>query len=255
MNQLAHSHGKNSNPPVLTFENVSFSYGPAPVLEKVNFSIPQGTFISIVGPNAGGKTTLLKLMLGLLQPNEGRIEIFGKPPEKARPRIGYMPQYLQFDPKFPVNVLDVVLMGRLRSGFHIGPYTQKDKQIAMDALAKLDMDAFYQRPFMALSGGQRQRVLIARALAAEPQLLLLDEPTANVDMATETELFTRLHTMSQDITVLVVSHDLGFVCQYVESVVCVNRQVKVHPTTAMNGDIVNELYGSKVRQVNHQHQM
>lgn len=255
MTQLDHSHGKISNNPILTFENVSFSYGLAPVLERVNFSIPQGVFISIVGPNAGGKTTLLKLMLGLLQPTEGRIEIFGNSPEKARHRIGYMPQFLQFDPKFPVNVLDVVLMGRLRNGFHIGPYTKKDKQIAMESLAKLDMDDFYQRPFMALSGGQRQRVLIARALAAEPSLLLLDEPTANVDMAAETELFTRLHAMSKDITVLVVSHDLGFVSQYVESVLCVNRQVKTHPTSAMNGDIVNELYGSKVRQVNHQHQM
>lgn len=240
--------------PAVAFERVSFSYGLAPVLEDVNFTIPEGAFISIVGPNAGGKTTLLKLMLGLLPPGEGRVQVLGQSPEKARPRIGYMPQHVQFDPKFPVNVLDVVLMGRLRHGFHAGPYGRRDREVALESLAKLEMDAFLHRPFMALSGGQRQRVLIARALAAEPSLLLLDEPTANVDMAVETELFSRLHEMSGSITVIVVSHDLGFVSQYVESVVCVNRRVCMHPTEAIDGEVIRELYGADVRVVRHQHE-
>ncbi|MDQ1277933.1 MAG: zinc transport system ATP-binding protein, partial [Thermodesulfobacteriota bacterium] len=185
---------------LVSFQNVSFSYGGAPVLDDVNFSIQERSFISIVGPNAGGKTTLLKLMLGLLKPSRGTIEIFGRLPEKARPRIGYMPQYVQFDPTFPVTVLDVVLMGRLGNGVHFGPYGKADRAIAIEALHKLEMDKARNRPFMALSGGQRQRVLIARALTAEPELLLLDEPTANVDMAVETELFELLHTMSATIT-------------------------------------------------------
>lgn len=237
----------------VVMQNVSFSYDGTPVLEDVSFTIPERTFISIVGPNAGGKTTLLKLLLGLLHPSRGVIEIFGLPPEKARPRIGYMPQHVQFDPKFPVSVLDVVLMGRLGNGTRFGPYRKADKAIAMEALHKLEMNKAMHRPFMALSGGQRQRVLIARALAAEPELLLLDEPTSNVDMAVETELFELLHIMSETITVVVVSHDLGFVSQYVQSVVCVNRRVVVHPTTAVTGEVISALYGADVRMVRHNH--
>lgn len=238
---------------LVSFQNVAFSYNGMSVLEDVSFSIPERTFISIVGPNAGGKTTLLKLILGLLRPSRGTIEVFGQSPEKARPRIGYMPQYVQFDPSFPVTVLDVVLMGRLGKGMRFGPYSKADRAVALEALQKLEMDSARNRPFMALSGGQRQRVLIARALAAEPELLLLDEPTANVDMAVETELFELLHTMSETITVVVVSHDLGFVSRYVQSVVCVNRRVMVHPTTAVTGEVINALYGGDVCMVRHDH--
>jgi len=242
-----------TNKTLVSFQNVTFSYDGAPVLDDVSFTIQERTFISIVGPNAGGKTTLLKLMLALLKPSRGTIEIFGHPPEKARPRIGYMPQYVQFDPNFPVTVLDVVLMGRLGNGVRFGPYGKVDKAIALEALAKLEMDKARNRPFMALSGGQRQRVLIARALTAEPELLLLDEPTSNVDMAVETELFELLNTMSKTITVVVVSHDLGFVSQYVQSVICVNRLVMMHPTTAVTGEVISALYGSDVRMVRHDH--
>jgi zinc transport system ATP-binding protein len=238
---------------VVKFTDVDFSYNGAPVLAGVQFAIPARTFISIVGPNAGGKTTLLKLMLGLLKPDRGRIEIFGLPPVKARPRIGYMPQHVQFDSRFPVSVLDVALMGRLGAGGGIGPYRKADREAALEALRRLEMEAFRRRPFTDLSGGQRQRVLIARALAAEPELLLLDEPTANVDMAVETELFELLHVMSADITIVVVSHDLGFVSQYVESVICVNRRVMVHPTAAVTGEVISALYGADVRMVNHRH--
>ena len=236
----------------IVVRDAAFSYDGMPVLEDVNFTISERTFISIVGPNAGGKTTLLKLLLGLLKPTRGVIEIFGLPPEKARSRIGYMPQHMQFDPQFPVSVLDVVLMGRL-GGVRFGPYGKTDKAIAWEALHQLEMDKTANRPFMALSGGQRQRVLIARALATNPDLLLLDEPTSNVDMAVETELFELLHSLSETITVVVVSHDLGFVSQYVQSVVCVNRRVVVHPTTAVTGEVISALYGSDVRMVRHNH--
>jgi len=237
----------------VTFSDVSFSYNGAPVLEAVNFMIPTRSFTSLVGPNAGGKTTLLKLMLGLLKPDRGRVEIFGMPPVPARPRIGYMPQHIQFDPHFPVNVLDVALMGRLGNGRGIGPYRQADRDAALEALQRLEMDSLWNRPFTALSGGQRQRVLIARALASQPELLLLDEPTANVDMAVETELFELLHALSATLTIVVVSHDLGFVSQYVERVVCVNRRVIVHPTAAVTGAVISSLYGGDVRMVNHRH--
>ena len=236
---------------VVTVSHVSFSYDGVPVLEDVSFTIRERSFISIVGPNAGGKTTLLKLMLGLLQPSRGTIEVLGMHPAKARTRIGYMPQQVQLDLQFPVSVLDVVLMGRMGSGMRFGPYSGRDKAIALDSLRRLEMQDLKDRPFMALSGGQRQRVLIARALACEPEMLLLDEPTANVDMVVETELFELLHEMSKTITVVVVSHDLGFVSHYVESVVCVNRRVMVHPTTAVTGEVIRNLYLSDVCMVRH----
>lgn len=236
---------------VVSFQGVDFSYNSVPVLEDVNFAIYDRSFISIVGPNAGGKTTLLKLMLGLLKPSRGIIKIFALSPEKARSLVGYMPQHVQFDPYFPVTVLDVVLMGRLGNGTRFGPYKKKDVSICFEALQKLEMSDTWDRPFKALSGGQRQRVLIARALATEPRLLLLDEPTSNVDMNVETELFELLNTLSKTITVIVVSHDLGFVSQYVQRVVCVNRKVVVHPTTAITGEMINDLYMADVRMVQH----
>jgi len=235
------------------FRNVDFSYNGVSVLEDVSFTIQDRSFISIVGPNAGGKTTLLKLMLGLLKPQRGTIDIFGLSPDKARSCIGYMPQHVQFDPHFPVTVLDVVLMGRLGNGTSIGPYRKKDRDISLEALRKLEMYDVRHRPFGALSGGQRQRVLVARALAVEPHMLLLDEPTANVDMAVETELFEFLHILSETIAIIVVSHDLGFVSQYVQRVVCVNRRVMVHPTMAVTGEMINDLYGADVRMVRHDH--
>jgi len=236
---------------VVSFQDVDFSYNSVPVLEDVNFAIYDRSFVSIVGPNAGGKTTLLKLMLGLLKPSRGTIKILALSPEKARSLVGYMPQYVQFDPYFPVTVLDVVLMGRLGNGTRFGPYKKKDVSICFEALKKLEMSDTWNRPFKALSGGQRQRVLIARALATEPRLLLLDEPTSNVDMNVETELFELLNTLSKTITVIVVSHDLGFVSQYVQRVVCVNRKVVVHPTTAITGEMINNLYMADVRMVQH----
>jgi len=155
--------------PVVSIENVTFSYYVHPVLENVNLKVRQGDFVSIVGPNGGGKTTLLKLMLGLLRPKSGVIRIFGKRPEDARQRIVYMPQHAYLDPQFPVRVMDVVLMGRLRgSGRPFGPYTKQDKDAAEEALKRLQIWDRRKAYFSALSGGHRQRALIARALTSRP---------------------------------------------------------------------------------------
>jgi zinc transport system ATP-binding protein len=237
--------------PVIKLENVSFSYDGLPVLEDVNLTVDERDFLAIVGPNAGGKTTLLKLVLGLLKPTNGNIHVFGHSPEKDRDHIGYMPQHASLDLLFPVSVLDVVLMGRLGSANRFGFYRKEDYDAAVEALQRVEMEEIRNRPFSSLSGGQQQRVLIARALASNPRLLLLDEPTANIDVAVETELFEILHELNEMITIVLVTHDLGFVSCYVKSVACVNRRVVVHPTSEITGEMINEIYGAHVHMVRH----
>jgi zinc transport system ATP-binding protein len=237
--------------PVIELKNVSFSYDGLSVLEDVNLTVEKHDFLSIVGPNGGGKTTLLKLILGLLKPASGTIRVFGQNPVKARSRIGYMPQYSSLDPLFPVTVMDVVLMGRLGNGKLLGAYKGMDKKAAAEALQELEIYEMKNRPFSALSGGQRQRVLLARALVSNPELLLLDEPTANIDAAVENELFDLLNQLNEKITIALVTHDLGFVSSYVKRVACVSRRVVVHPTSEITGEMINEIYGCDVQMVRH----
>ena len=239
------------SPPVIKIDNVSFAYNGFQVLDSVNLTVYERDFLCIVGPNAGGKTTLLKLILGLLKPTTGSIRVFGLPPVKARSRIGYMPQYLSLDPLFPVTVIDVVLMGRLGNGRRFGFFGKGDRTAAEEALEKVELRDVKDRSFSDLSGGQRQRVLIARALVTEPDLLLLDEPTSNVDAVVETELFELLSLLNEKMTLALVTHDLGFVSSFVKRVACVNRKVVVHATNEISGEMINELYGCEVQMVRH----
>ena len=193
--------------PAILCEDLSFSYNRHPVVEKVNVTVNEHDFVSIVGPNGGGKTTLLKLMLGLLHPSSGRVRIFGKQPEEARPRIGYMPQHAHLDPQFPVSVMDVVLMGRIGHTRRFGPYTRMDRESAEKALAELHMWEHRRTHFSELSGGQRQRVVIARALATQPSIILADEPTGALDShsgESMMELLQELH--GEGHTIILVTH-------------------------------------------------
>lgn len=254
--------------PVISLRDVAFSYGGEPVLEDVSFSIDDREAVCIVGPNGGGKTTLVRLILGLLSPDRGEIRVFGQPPQRARLRAGYMPQHVQHDAQFPVTAMDIVLMGRLgqcgvpedrrkegrlRRVFRraTGWPASADRRAALDALDRVGMGDCAARSFASLSGGQRQRVLIARALAAEPVLLLLDEPTSNVDSLVESRLLDLLRELNRRMTIVMVSHDLGFVSEFVDRVVCVNRRVAVHPTSQMTGEAVRDMYGGEVRMVRH----
>ena len=226
---------------IIEFHTVTFSYqGPA-VIENATFVVQRGDFAAIVGPNGGGKTTLLKLILGLLSPQVGTIRLFGKPPHASCFRVGYIPQFLTVDFSFPLSVLDVVLMGRIRKGSLW--YTKEDRLIARQTLKTLQLDEFAEAPFRTLSGGQRQRVLIARAVCGEPDMLLLDEPTNNIDSRSEQILLDILTELNRSMTIIMVSHDVGFVDQCVTNVICVNRTVAVHSTATMNGATIHDLYG------------
>jgi len=233
-------------------KNASFIYHQEEILKDVNLTVPQGDFATIVGPNGGGKTTLLKLLLGLLKPSTGTIKIFNEAPVKSRSKIGYMPQHSDLDMQFPVTVMDVALMGRL-SKCRWGRYSKQDKEAAATALGEVKMGSYKKTHFNALSGGQKQRVLIARALCSEPELLLLDEPTSNIDQESEKDLYNILNRLNRRMTILLVSHDLGFTSQVVKSVICVNRQVVIHPTTTMDGTMIKDIYGGDFKMIRHDH--
>ena len=236
---------------IIEIENLDFSYEKnMPVLENINLTFCELESACIVGPNGGGKSTLLYLILGMLKPTNGSITIFGKSPIDARDQIGYMPQYIQLDNQFPICVSEVVLMGRLRSNFW-GRYSKNDHDVAMNAMNELSVEHLAKRQFSELSGGQRQRVLIARALTCNPKLLLLDEPTANIDPGMQEQFYEILYKLNQRMSILTVSHDLGFVSDKINSVICVNRNVQVHPTNALDGNIITDIYGYDVNLIRH----
>lgn len=239
------------NVPAICIRNLYFSYQKEPVLEQVNLDIYEKEFVSVVGPNGGGKTTLLKLILGLLQPQRGSILIFGEKSEKQREKIGYVPQHAQLDLSFPATVLEVVLMGLVHKRQWFS-FSQPARRKAMDSLATVGLADFSKELFCHLSGGQRQRVLIARALVSQPKILLFDEPTAHVDTVAEKNLMDLLKQISKELTVVLVSHDLGFVSQYVDTVVCVNRMVQKHPTDALTGTMIQDLYRRSIEMVHHE---
>ena len=219
----------NEETPAVTIRNLSFTYESRPVLEAVNLTIPRGRFVCFVGPNGGGKTTLFRLLLGLIKPAQGNIEILGQEPEAVRPQLGYVPQHFAFDPLFPVRVFDVVRMGCLGGAERLGR-AQARRRVA-EALEVVGLRALEGQWFNRLSGGQRQRVLIARALAAQPEMLLLDEPTSNVDAGAENEILGLLEQLHGALTVLLVTHNAAVASRFLEMIVCVNRKVHVHPPT------------------------
>lgn len=239
---------------IIQLQQVDFSYQPTiPVLEQINLSIESGEFLGIIGPNGGGKTTLLKLILGLIQPTGGRITVLGNPPRKSRSKIGYVPQFKTFNLDFPISVLDIVLMGRLGQSASAVGFNKNDRQIAREILATLDIEPLEKKPIGTLSGGQIQRVMLARALTGKPDILLLDEPTANVDIHAEKNIFDFLKTLSQKgITILVVSHDIGFISPYIKRVACINKTLICHETQKLNAEFMQELYGFPIRAIKHE---
>lgn len=211
--------------PIIQLEHVNFSYAETPVLTDVNLSINPCEFIGIIGPNGGGKTTLLKLLMGFLKPTSGKLEVFGTSPQASRLQIAYVPQTQRFDRDFPISVLELVLSGRLSKLPWYGIFSAEDKEAAKQALEKVRLTSFENRPFGTLSGGQAQRALIARALASNPQLLLLDEPTANVDSQAEADIYDILSSLRDKMTILMVTHDLSTAVEQVQRVILVQNNV------------------------------
>lgn len=239
---------KNS---VIKIRDLYFSYGGPPILENIQLDIEAREFVGMVGPNGSGKTTLLKIILGLLIPEKGSVEILGKPANQAVKEIGYMPQLTPFSRDFPISVEETVLMGRLGKTSRIGLFSKEDKQLAAESMEAVDVLSLKKRPISSLSGGQLQRVLIARALTCNPEIIILDEPTANVDMKVEKDIFGLLKRLNEKITIIIVTHDIGFISQYITKVACINRNLICHPTSELTGETIEELYGAHVHMVHH----
>jgi zinc transport system ATP-binding protein len=237
--------------PALRFHHVSFAHGETRVLDDVSLDVGPGEFWALIGPNGGGKSTLLKLALGLLQPERGEIRVLGASPAAARSRVGYVPQFATFPRDFPLRVREVVIQGRLGRRSWWRPLARSDLAAADAALAEAGVAALARRPIGALSGGQLQRVLIARALAAEPALLLLDEPTAHVDTQAEEVFFDLLAQLRKRMAIVLVSHDVGLVSRHVGHIACLNRSLVWHGAVPLSEGVLARLYGATAQLVDH----
>jgi zinc transport system ATP-binding protein len=241
------------NTTAVEVRDVSLAFNEVPVLEEISLTLEQGDFLGIIGPNGGGKTTLLRVILGLVKPDRGDVRVFGKPPSRAHGEVGYVPQYARFDASFPIDVLEVVLMGRLSRGALFSRVTAEDREAAQEALVRVQMADLASRQIGELSGGQLQRVLVARALAVEPRILLLDEPTASIDTPIGRSVYELLEDLAREKTVVLVSHDIGVISRYVKTVACLNRHLHYHHSKELTSEMVEAAYGCPVELLGHGH--
>ncbi len=237
---------------IVEINHVYFFYDEVPVLQDVNITIKERDFLAIIGPNGGGKTTILKIMLGLLEPDKGTVRLFGRAPKQARRYVGYLPQQFTFDYDFPISVMEVVLMGRLGKRGVGKKYTDEDVTVCLNALEKVGMANYKESEIGNLSGGQRQRVLIARALTSEPRLLLLDEPVSSVDTQWQKSFYELLNELNKDIAVIVVTHDVGVISTYFDKIACVNRKLYYHGSKKEGMRKISELYECPVQLITHE---
>ncbi len=213
---------------VIDIKNLSFSYDRDVILENITLHVEELDFLAIIGPNGGGKSTLLKLILGMNKSKRGAIKVFGKIPEKNLSLIGYVPQNTNVNTDFPIKVIEVVLMGHVGTKNPLFGYGKDEIACAMGALSQVSMQEFAQSKIGSLSGGQRQRVMIARALCAHPKILILDEPTSSIDIKGQKEIYELLKLLNQSITIVVVSHDISVILEYANKAAHINKRLSYH---------------------------
>lgn len=232
---------------VLEIEKLTVKYGKVLALDNINLKIKDKEFVGIIGPNGGGKTTILKVLLGLKKPTNGKIKF------RDNSKIAYVPQFLNFNKDFPITVLDVILTGKLPDKiklFH--KYSRKDISLADNIMDSLDILGLRDRQISQLSGGQMQKVLIARALIMEPKVLLLDEPTASLDSNAKTEIFQLLKELNKEKTIIMVSHDMGVIASFVDSVACLNKKLYYHGDDAsLDSETLQKAYGCPIELIAH----
>jgi len=249
-NNISKIHMINNS--IITIKNLSFAYQREnKILENVDLEVFGSDFLGIIGPNGGGKTTLLKIILGLLKPDQGNILVFNKKPREARDSIGYVPQFLEIDLDCPVSVLDIVLMGILNRKKIFQKYNDEDFKLAKEALDFVDLWNLKERQIGELSGGQRQRVYIARALIRKPKLLILDEPTASIDEKSEKDFWELLKEINKTAAIIIVSHDIGVVFKNVNKIACLNKKLYCHDANEITQDILDKTYKCDIELLGH----
>ena len=214
--------------PVIEVKNLTFAYDKQTILDNISLTVEEKDFLAIIGPNGGGKSTLLKLLLGILKGKQGSIKIMDKSPSQSVSLIGYVPQNTNINTDFPIKVIEVVLMGHVGSKKPLFGYGKEEVACAMGALEQVGMQAFAQSKIGSLSGGQRQRVMIARALCAHPQILMLDEPTSNIDIQGQREIYELLKMLNKNMTIIVVSHDISVILEYANKAAHINKRLSFH---------------------------
>jgi len=235
--------------PIVELSDVCVGVEGTTVLEDVSLEVSQDDYLAILGPNGGGKTTLLRVILGLVAPSSGEAEVFGRKPAEGRRHIGYLPQQARFDLSFPIRVRDVVLMGRYRRVLR--GYSEEDHAASVAALDRVGMLPLADRQIGQLSGGQIQRVFLARAVARDPRLLLLDEPTASIDPETQQSFYGLLSEIRGQMAVVLVTHDVGVVSAHIDSVACLNRRLFYHGAREGALGVLDDVYKCPVELVAH----
>ena len=232
---------------LVKIEDLTFGYDKSPVLENVNLSVLEKDFLGVIGPNGGGKTTLLKLILGLVKPSAGKIS-FGKDMGGRKKPIGYLPQVRYIDKKFPITVTDVVLSGSIMQN---GKMPRSEINAKAEQLMKgMGLIEISKKAIGELSGGQMQRVFLCRALISEPKLLILDEPDTFVDNRFEGELYEKLSHLNQEIAIILVSHDVGTIASHVKTIACVNKHLHYHPSNNITAEQL-EAYNCPIQVISH----
>lgn len=230
-------------------KDVSFRYNEHWILENINFTMEEKDFVALIGPNGGGKSTLLKIILGLLTPHQGQVKVFGGEPKKNRDQVGYLPQYSHLDRDFPIDVYGTVLMGRYHGLFK--NYTPKDEKIVHRALEDVGMEEYTHKQISRLSVGQMQRVLIARALAREPKILLMDEPMASIDPEMQNSFYQLISRLKEKMAILLVSHDVGTVSMHVDKIACLNRKLYYHGPVEEADKGLKQVYKCPIDLISH----
>ncbi|MCK4525233.1 MAG: ABC transporter ATP-binding protein [Candidatus Andersenbacteria bacterium] len=241
-----------STPKIITIKNLSFAYQRENnILEGINLEVFENDFLGVIGPNGGGKTTLLKIILGLLKPDKGNVLVFDKKPKETRDLIGYVPQFLEIDLDCPVSVLDIVLMGILSRKKIFQKYNDQDLKLAEKALKFVDIYNLKNKQIGELSGGQRQRVYIARALIRKPKLLILDEPTASIDEKSERDFWELLKEINKNAAIIIVSHDIGVIFKNVNKIACLNKNLYCHDSNEITQETLDETYKCDIEILGH----
>jgi zinc transport system ATP-binding protein len=232
---------------IIEIKDLTFGYGDTPVLEDVSMYVGMHDFLLVIGPNGGGKTTLLKIILGIIKPWRGTVSFN----QDLNGRMGYVPQFLNFNKDFPSTVYETVLMGRLNAKNYLKKYTHNDREKTNILLDKLALYSKRRERVNSLSGGQLQRVLIARALVSDPLVLLLDEPTASIDITSQTTLLDLFDELTKKMSIVVVTHDPTAYSISYKHIACLNRQLYYHGREEMDGKIIEQIYGCPVDLLGH----